>query len=631
VRHVLARRIAQLSAMARRVLVIASVAGPDFYAWDVTRTMVGDRHGVLIALDEAATNGLIIETEPPGTYRFTHALVRHTLYEGISQPRRAELHWQIAEAMRAGRPAGQRLNQVAYHCQLGLDAGDPDVAVQWLQAAGDHAFGQVAFEEAIKHYRAALAALDLGSDDPDRRYELLAGLAESADALSDFNVSAGAWLAAAEIARSTKDSARFFRAVVGYGSPIRAEAADPSFARLIAQGLELVGPTDSGERAQLLGWGASTLYQGHTWRPIEERERTVLEAMEMARRIGDRTAQSWVLGSLAQLLTGSSRPAELQAVSEQHLHSIETHGLLFKRGPIYKRLALASIQMGRRSDASDWLTRAETMARAENRQIDLHNVLMMRAAMAIAEGCFDEAKSLAARSHEIGRGNANIAVALAYGGQVSAIRAEEGRHEKVIASLRALAADASPVTIAWRSMLAALYAETGRVDDAEALFESVTPDRFAILPRDWSFPLAIRYLAELCVHFGDSERAYLLLPEVRPFGGQLLVATMGTSIEGAADRSLGHLYALVGRRDEADRCYESASQLEDSMGFSALATRTRYWHARLLVTSGDANSRLRARDLLHSALSTSSDLGMVLLHRQARDLYDWLDHAPKSP
>jgi len=52
--------------------------------------------------------------------------------------------------------------------------------MHWLQEAGDQAVRQVAFEEAIEHYRGALVALDLCPADPDRRYELLAGLAESA-------------------------------------------------------------------------------------------------------------------------------------------------------------------------------------------------------------------------------------------------------------------------------------------------------------------------------------------------------------------------------------------------------------------------------------------------------------------
>jgi tetratricopeptide (TPR) repeat protein len=290
-------------------------------------------------------------------------------------------------------------------------------------------------------------------------------------------------------------------------------------------------------------------------------------------------------------------------------------------------MAGAAIQLGRRNDANEWLEHAETLARAENRRIDLHNVLMIRAAIAIAEGRFDEAKSVAAHSRDIGRGAHNVAVTLAYGAQVSAIRSEQGRTDKVIADFQNLVTDNSPMTIAWRVMLAALYADVGRLENARDLFEPLTEDRFSLLRRDWSFPLAIRYLAELCAHLGDTERAFELESEFRPYSGQILVPTLGTSIEGAADRSLGQLYAVLGRLDDADRCYRSATQLEDSMGFPVLAARTRYWHARLLLAFSDAENRLRARNLLHTTLSTSSVLGMTLLHRQASDLYESLDQA----
>jgi tetratricopeptide (TPR) repeat protein len=347
----------------------------------------------------------------------------------------------------------------------------------------------------------------------------------------------------------------------------------------------------------------------------------------MAQRVGDRSAHSWVLVALAQLLTASSpsRPTELLAVSKEHLRLMDTVGVVVKKASIYRRMALAAIQLGRRNDADDWLEHAETLARAENRRVDLHNALMIHAAIAIAEGRFDEAKSIAAHSHDVGRGAHNAAVTLAYAAQVSAIRSEQGRTDKVIADFQNLLTDTSPMTVAWRVMLAALYADVGRLENARDLFGPLTADRFSLLPRDWSFPLAIRYLAELCAHLGDTERALELLPELRSYSGQILVATLGTSIEGAADRSLGQLYAVLGRLDDADRCYRSATQLEDSTGFPALAARTRYWHARLLLAFAHTGNRLRARNLLHTTLSTSSVLGMTLLHRQARHLYESLD------
>ncbi len=169
--------------------MVAAMAGGDFNSHEVARGWACHLDGVITALEEAAARGLITETVgPAGGYRFAHALVRHALYERVSTLRRAQVHWRVAEAIRAsaGPAASRRLNELAYHYRHGLEAGDPAVALDWLQRAGDQATGQLAFEDAIEHYQAALAALDRCEDDPDRRYLLLAGMAESAGALADF-------------------------------------------------------------------------------------------------------------------------------------------------------------------------------------------------------------------------------------------------------------------------------------------------------------------------------------------------------------------------------------------------------------------------------------------------------------
>jgi hypothetical protein len=128
IRQVLWRRVGLLSPSARDTLLVAAVAGGEFHAADVRGAMAGEPEDVIVALEEAAANGLITETSgPPGAYRFAHALVRHTIYGSASAWRRAELHWRIAEAIRGAPKPEKRLNDLAYHYQCGLAAGDPAV------------------------------------------------------------------------------------------------------------------------------------------------------------------------------------------------------------------------------------------------------------------------------------------------------------------------------------------------------------------------------------------------------------------------------------------------------------------------------------------------------------------------
>ena len=64
--------------------------------WCAPRTSSRD------SLDEALYAGLIqLSADGPSRYEFSHAIVRHTLYEGLNPDRRARLHRRIALALEA--------------------------------------------------------------------------------------------------------------------------------------------------------------------------------------------------------------------------------------------------------------------------------------------------------------------------------------------------------------------------------------------------------------------------------------------------------------------------------------------------------------------------------------------------
>jgi tetratricopeptide (TPR) repeat protein len=627
VQHVLSRRVRKLSARARDTLSVAAVAGAEFQATDLVGAVEGDVNQTLMMLEEVANSGLIREIAPrPGRYRFAHALIRHTLYERLASSRRAQLHWRVAEAIRATNTLPpERLDELAYHYVQGIDVGDPVVAGYWLQQAGDRALAQLAFEEAIKHYRAALAALDRCPDDVDRRYDLLAGLGESADAISDYDVSHRAWLAAIGIARNTNVPAQFLRALFGHenimrlifdgqGFEVRTGLEDKTFEDLVEEGLEIAGPGDSPERARLLAWKGAAV-QPATPRSREQRKALVLEALAMARRTGSYAAQQAVLGTLGEVLWGSSQAIELMAVHKEQVRLLATHGSDREGVWPYRGVALAAIALGRRSEAHAALDHAETLARAANCRLELHGVLTIKTAIATAEGRFVDAERVATEIRNLS--GASRTMIGCHDVTVCAIRVEQGRADEVIDFFRYLPEDPSPSAVAWLAMVAGLYADVGYLTDAAERFGNLVA-KFAAIPRDSNFPLTIRYLAETCAQLGTAEPAAQLLPEVEPYSGLLLVVNRGTSIEAAADRSLGQLYALLDRPKEADAHFNTAYRLETSMGFTALAARTRYWHGRLLAHT-EPNVR---RERLTEARDIATKLGMTMLQRQATKSLD---------
>jgi DNA-binding SARP family transcriptional activator/tetratricopeptide (TPR) repeat protein len=617
VRHVLSRRIRQLSPSARDTLIVAAVAGAQFWVSDLRAAPGGDVDQTLMALEEAAASGLVVEIESRlGLYRFAHALVRRTLYETVSALRRAQLHWRVADAIRASDGhSRERLSELAYHYRQGFEAGDPPLALDYVHQAADQAFAQLAFEQAVELYEAGLSIIDRCPEDLARCYHLVAGLAESAAAVSDHDTAHRAWLQAADLAERGGDAEQFCRAVFGYDTPISTLGTeDETIRQLCDRGLRLTGNGDSAERARLLALAAAYFEN----RDPHQQEQ-LRDALAMTRRIGDERAEARVLACLNATLRGTSRAEELLDIARRALAMGRKNGYEFSEGFLQRDVALAATQLGKGPVTASALSRGETLARAENYRPLLHDIMLFKAAGMIARGQFAEAKKLAHDVRDIGDPR-NVAVALGYGAQMWAIRAEQGQAARVL-DYAYLIDQGGFATAAWQTMLAALRADLGQSGDAAERLDRLAANNFAAIPRDWTFPLAVRYLPETCALLGDRSRAAQLLPEVEAYRGQLLVVVTGTTIEGAADRSLGQIYALLDRFEQADSHFEAAHHLETSMGFAALAARTRYWHGRLVE---HAPNRLR-RQRLAEAQHVAAELGMFQLQRQAKA---WLDTVP---
>jgi ATP/maltotriose-dependent transcriptional regulator MalT len=146
-RQVLETRVLRLGAEAERLLRVAAVIGQavPFSLWAVVADATEE---TLLAVLEAAIEAHLVETTDEG-FRFTHALVREALHEGILPPRRRVLHRRIAEALLAmPRP---EVEAIAHHLR---EAGDAR-AVEWLIAAGDRAIPLFAWRSALASFEAA--------------------------------------------------------------------------------------------------------------------------------------------------------------------------------------------------------------------------------------------------------------------------------------------------------------------------------------------------------------------------------------------------------------------------------------------------------------------------------------------
>ena len=139
VREVIARRLGNQAPGHATILGWAAIIGREF-GLDQLEVVAGDSgDDPLDALDAAAAAGLVAEV--PGErdrYRFNHALVRVTIYDGISGSRRRRMHRRIADWLTTLPEDVQddRIDELAYHWLAGADAADSARAIDFARRAG---------------------------------------------------------------------------------------------------------------------------------------------------------------------------------------------------------------------------------------------------------------------------------------------------------------------------------------------------------------------------------------------------------------------------------------------------------------------------------------------------------------
>ena len=288
VREVTARRLRRLDAESRQALAVAAVVGREF-DYDVLHAVAPlEEEALISALEEGVEARVLREAGRVGRYAFTHALVRATLYDGLSQLRRARLHGRVGEAIERLRSADldPHLPQLAYHFAQAAPVEQPERAIDYALAAARRADRQLAWEEAAHHYRAALRARELiGIFEDPVRAELLLSQGASEDRAGIEAAARTTFQSAAATARVLQDPSLLGRAALGFaGQWSVLGRVDEARLALLEEALEALGDEDSPLRARLLARLALELYySGDPERRLALSE----QAVDLARRLGD--------------------------------------------------------------------------------------------------------------------------------------------------------------------------------------------------------------------------------------------------------------------------------------------------------------------------------------------------------
>ena len=614
VREVIEHRVERLGEQSLEALRLAAVIGREFDLELLSAILETDEARLLDPLEGAVAASLLAESsERVGRFRFVHALISQTLYEGLGATRRARMHQRVAEALEDlyGSDPGEHLAALALHWRLAAVPVNRAKAAGYALKAGRQALDNLAPADALKLFSDAVELT--GHEDGPERCEAQIGLGDAQRLTGDSGFRE-TLLEASRIASTLEDAGLAARAALannrGYASVIFAVDAERLAA--IARAIELDKPRSPARRARLLALQAQELL----WDADFARRRALAEeAIALARRSDDKRTLAEVLrGAHTAML--SAQTLELRAALAEeiagcaeelgdpalryHAYSIGLHVHIERGGEPALAQAILERMWGIATVLGhDWMRWSAAVATT---------------GLQLLQGELAAAERLAKRALEIGQETGQPDALVLYGVQLMFVRLYQGRGEEIVSQLEQ-AVKAYPTIAAWRAVLASTLCWSERREEAAAILERAASDRFEhVLPLP-NYLTAVVLYADAAAQTSDAGAAATLYGLIEPFAGR--VAWTGGSGQGHARLYLGLLASVLGEHERADEHLAFACDFHEANAMPIWAARGHLGWAVALAERGDA---VGAREHATRALELSREHGYGAFEPQAAAL-----------
>ena len=624
VREVITRRLARLSDETNGLLALAAVLGREFDLEALARLSGLPRDRLLHVLDEAVAERVV--SGVPGALarlRFSHDLVRDTLYDELPASRRVRLHREIGDALeeRYRRDLEPHLAELAHHFARAAPAGEVDRAVSYARRAGDRAIRLLAYEEAARLFELALQALELEpSVDPRIQCELLLGLGDAQTRAGAFENAKATFLSAAAIARVEKLAEHLGCAAIGYGGRFVWDPGrgDPHLLPLLEEAISVLPEADSELRLRLMARVAAGPLADV--REAEERREVLSrEAVEMARRLDDPASLAYALDARWVAIWGPDTLDERMEIAAEVVRAATLAGDQERMWEGHSWHSAAALELGDLRGVHAELDLMASLAKELRQPAQLWFDVVLRATLATSEGRFADAEQLIPQALAFARAAGLLADL--YGTiQLWALRREQGRLAEVEQPLAELVRR-FPMYDVLRCVRAHVAAVLGRERAAREELHTLASDDFAALPRndDWLFSLCM--LADVSRELDDPTHASTIYDLLLPYAERNAFNPPAACI-GSVSRSLAIAAALMERWSEAERHFEEALRANARMGAHPWVVRTTGDWADALLRRDGPGDRERALELLAQAGKLARELGMGPLARHAEELAD---------
>lgn len=613
VRNVLRVRVAHLGDEVGRVLTAAAVIGREFDADLVAAVLEVDEDRVLDALEQAIQARLVTEVATlPGRFTFSHALVVHALYDGLTLTRRTRLHRRVAQALEsrcAGNP-GERLPELAAHWLATHVPTEIARTVDYARRAGDQALQGLAPHEAAGWYERALALVGDPRLAQTERCDLTIALGVAQRQAGDGRFRATLLDAAAQ-ARQLGDTDALVRAALANnrGDVSTAGEVDSERVEMLEAALAAIDSADSPSRARLLATVALESNYGGDW---ERRQALSDEALAIARRLGDPETLAAVFTLRHEAIRLPHTLEERLANTAEHLEAAARLGDPLQRAFAAHWRVRACWEAGDIDEIDRWMVVVDELG-------DLNRYLKWNASAQwsyrlLLHGRMDEAEERTYEAFQVGQAAGERDAPTVLAAQLVNVRWDQGRLAEMEPMLQRAVAD-NPGIPAFRAVLAQAYCELDRFDDARALFERDAVGHFGAYGYDCTWLCSAVLLADVCAQLDDAGRAPELYQRLAPWRDQ--VAFSGASVYGSVAHYLGQLAASARRYDAADVDFTEAARRHEAMGAVTFLARTRLAWARMLARRGEAGDRTRAGALVDLAAAEAERVGARTVERRA--------------
>jgi eukaryotic-like serine/threonine-protein kinase len=571
VRDVIAQRLKHLSDEANRVLVLASVLGREFDLTVLARVAAVSEDELLAALEQAIAARVVAEVPGDATrLRFTHVLIRDTLYDGLLSARRVQLHRQVVEALEHAQ--GSDLAELAHHS---IAARDLDRGLRYSREAGDRAFALLAWEEAARHYS---SALELVGEDDQFRCELLLSLGAAQMRAGDTAMGKATFLDAAELARHRGWRRELARVAAGYGRDdmyLRA-GDDDQVVPLFEEALAGLGDEEVELRARLLARLAGALRDEPS---RARRDELTREAVELARHAGSPAALAYALDGRVPAIIAPDTLDECGALADELCAVAEQidDGVRLAHGHLHR--VITRLMEGNLDGVDPSLAAIKRIADQIGDPFLLFEVRAGQAALALVAGRLAEAEQLAEEAFVLGESvKSEIAIPV-YQLQRYTLAEFRGFVVELEPALEGIV-KAHPARVVFWCALIHLRASCGQAQAAEQLAD-LAADRFAAVPFDQEWLLAMSYLAETAALVDDAEAAASLCGLLLPYA-HLTAADWPEAFRGSIARYVGLVAATTGDIDKAVTHFEAALAVNARIGARPWLALTERDYAQVL-------------------------------------------------